>query len=52
MDYDSTLRLQLAEFLGHRVVRRSGHLVDQVLVRWEGLAADAVTWENKSVLAQ
>ena len=43
VDHDSTLRLQPVELLGRRVVSRSGHLVDQVLVRWDGLPADAAT---------
>ena len=52
MDHDSTLRLQPAKLLGHQVVRRSGHLADQVLVCWERLDVDSATWEDKSVLAQ
>ncbi|KAG9444940.1 hypothetical protein H6P81_016280 [Aristolochia fimbriata] len=52
VDHDSSLLLQPAKLLAHRVVKRSDQLVEQLLVRWEGLPTDAAIWEDKLQLEQ
>lgn len=43
VDSTNTFILTPIAILNKRVIERAGHLIDQYLIRWEGLPSDAAT---------
>ncbi|KAL4282814.1 hypothetical protein GQ457_16G014550 [Hibiscus cannabinus] len=52
VDSTATIVLQPAAIVSARTVTHQGQSIKQCLVRWEGLTADADTWEDKDLLLQ
>jgi hypothetical protein len=50
LSLDSFVSLQPQEILARRFVRRGGALKARVLIRWLGLPATTVTWEDEAAL--